>query len=157
MRLRTSKKTIFVHPNGYFEVVEVSGVNLMGDPFCFHEAIYTPNRDRRGIAHEEKQEQAIRFKRMTSVEKEKIRALWRNGMKTMEISRATGRSTQAVRDATKDLREPKNVRVWTDAEKEQALGMWNCGANYSQIGRALDRNPASVRDMLRRELKMSGQ
>lgn len=38
MKLRTSKKTIFVHPNGYFEVVEISGVNLMGDTFRYREA-----------------------------------------------------------------------------------------------------------------------
>ncbi len=41
MKLRTSKKTIFVHPNGYFEVVEISGVNLMGDTFRYREAFYT--------------------------------------------------------------------------------------------------------------------
>ena len=157
MRLRTSKKTIFVHPNGYFEVVEVSGVNLMGDPFCFHEAVYTPNRDKRGVTQEEAEQAVRKCPRLTQKERENIRDLWRKGMKTMKISQMTGRSTQAVRDATKDLREPKNVRFWTDTEKEQALGMWNCGANYSQIGRALDRNPASVRDMLRRELKLRGQ
>ena len=53
MKLRTSKKTIFVHPNGYFEVVEISGVNLMGDTFRYREAFYTPNRDRREVAREE--------------------------------------------------------------------------------------------------------
>ena len=154
----TSKKTVFVHPNGYFEVVEVSGVNLMGDAFCYHEAVYTPNRDKRGVAHEENTAQAMpRFRRMTCEERESICTMFLDGMKTAEIAQKTGRSTQAIRDATKDLREPKNVRFWSEDDKNKAREMWFDGYSFSRIGRELDRNPSSVRDMLQRELKLRGQ
>ena len=155
-----SKKTVFVHPNGYFEVVEVSGVNLMGDPFHYCKAIYTPNRDKRGIAHEEEyavQKTMPHFHRMTCEERESIRTMFLGGMKTVEIAQKTGRSTQAIRDATKDLREPKNVRFWSEDDKKKAREMWFDGYSLRRIGRELDRNPSSVRDMLQREWKPSGQ
>ena len=127
----------------------------MGDPFHYCKAIYTPNRDKRGIAHEEAPEQTLRFNHMTPAEKEEIRAMCRSGMRTAEIAQKTGRSTQSVRDVTKDLRQPKAVRVWSESDKKKAQAMWFEGYSLSRIGKALDRNPSSVRDMLRRELKLN--
>lgn len=171
MKLRTSKKTIFVHPNGYFEVVEISGVNLMGDTFRYREAFYTPNHDRREVAREE--DLPTHFARMghlesgdckprkayrlNAEEQEYICSMFQNGMSTAKIAQQMGCSVQTVRNVTKDLREPKMVRMWSEVDKAKAREMWFDGCSFSQIGRALDRNPSSVRDMLQRELKLHGQ
>lgn len=171
MKLRTNKKTIFVHPNGYFEVVEISGVNLMGDTFRYHEAFYTPNRDRREVAREE--DLPTHFARMghlksgdrkprkaywlNAEEQEHICDMYQNGMSTANIAQQMGCSVQTVRNVTKDLREPKTVRMWSKVDKEKAREMWFGGCSLKRIGKALDRNPSSVRDMLRRELKLHGQ
>lgn len=160
MKLRTSKKTtIFVHPKGYFEVVEISGVNLMGDTFRYREAFYTPNRDRRGIAHmsEEEAEQNVGFRhesgRMTEETRERIRAMCREGLRTAVIVAETGFSAQTVRNITRDLREAKIVRKWTPSEKRRVMYMWRAGIGYAAIGKELGRNPRSVADLVQRGIK----
>ena len=83
--------------------------------------------------------------------------MFQNGMSTANIAQHMGCSVQTVRNVTKDLREPKMVRMWSEVDKAKAREMWFNGCSFSQIGRALDRNPSSVRDMLQRELKLHGQ
>ncbi len=153
-----SRRTVFEHPAGRFEVIEISGVNLMGDPFSYHEAVFTPKRDKRGVAHmtEEEEQQNAGFhcenKRMDERERERIRAMCREGMRTAVIAAETGYSTQTVRNITRDLRNAKVVRKWTPDEKRRVMYMWRAGIGYAAIGKELGRNPWSVADLVRREL-----
>ena len=95
--------------------------------------------------------------RLNAEEQEYICSMFQNGMSTAKIAQQMGCSVQTVRNVTKDLREPKMVRMWSEVDKAKAREMWFDGCSFSQIGRALDRNPSSVRDMLQRELKLHGQ
>ncbi|WP_370819464.1 hypothetical protein [Agathobaculum sp.] len=154
-----SRRTVFEHPTGRFEVLEISGVNLMGDTFCYHEAVFTPKRDKRGIAHmpEEEAEQNAGFRhesgRMTEEIRERIRAMCREGLRTAVIVAETGFSAQTVRNITRDLREAKIVRKWTPSEKRRVMYMWRAGIGYAAIGKELGRNPRSVADLVQREIK----
>lgn len=150
---------MFEHPAGRFEVLEISGVNLMGDAFCYHEAVFTPKRDKRGIAHmpKEEAEQNAGFRhesgRMTEEIRERIRAMCREGLRTAVIVAETGFSAQTVRNITRDLREAKIVRKWTPSEKRRVMYMWRAGIGYAAIGKELGRNPRSVADLVQREIK----
>lgn len=157
--MQEERKTIFEHPEGRFEVLEISGVNLMGDPFAYHEAVFTPKRDKRGIAHmseeEAKQDTGFRHEngRMTEEIRERIRAMCREGLRTAVIVAETGFSAQTVRNITRDLREAKIVRKWTPSEKRRVMYMWRAGIGYAAIGKELGRNPRSVADLVQREIK----
>lgn len=42
-------RIVFRHPFGRFDVVETSGTGPLGAPFCVRTAVWTPERDARGI------------------------------------------------------------------------------------------------------------
>ena len=42
-------RIVFRHPFGRFDVVETSGTGPLGAPFCVRTAVWTPERDTRGI------------------------------------------------------------------------------------------------------------
>lgn len=48
-----TRRTIWRHPRGIYETVEVSGVDFFGEHYCYRETVYTPKQDARGIAREE--------------------------------------------------------------------------------------------------------
>lgn len=80
--------------------------------------------------------------RVCDADKSKVEPVLQPGARLM------GCSVQTVRNVTKDLREPKMVRMWSEVDKSKAREMWFDGCSFSQIGRALDRNPSSVRERL---------
>lgn len=42
-------RIVFRHPFGRFDVVETSGTGPLGAPFCVRTAVWTPERDTRGV------------------------------------------------------------------------------------------------------------
>ena len=48
-----TRRIIWRHPKGIYETVEVSGTGVFGVPYSYREAVYTANRDARGVAHKE--------------------------------------------------------------------------------------------------------
>lgn len=152
MKSQISKReVIYEHPDGRFEVIAMSGVNFMGDPFCYHEAVYTPKRDKRGIAHDDSPEQQDKIwtsRTISDANRERIRAMCREGLRAAEIAKIIGCSTQSVRNITRDLRESKVIRRWTDEEKENAIRLYENGYTYASIGEKMGRHPASVRSFL---------
>ena len=49
----TESRVIWRHPRGRFDVVEHRGASPLGPPYRIREAVLTPERDERGIAHKE--------------------------------------------------------------------------------------------------------
>lgn len=47
--MNEKKRVVYRHPKGRFEVVEVSGRNMMGQAYRYREAHLTPARDSRGF------------------------------------------------------------------------------------------------------------
>ncbi len=45
--------------------------------------------------------------------------MYQNGMSTANIAQQMGCSVQTVRNVTKDLREPKMVRMWSEVDKSK--------------------------------------
>ena len=43
-------RVIYHHPRGRFDVIETRGTSPLGPPYAIRETVFTPERDKRGIA-----------------------------------------------------------------------------------------------------------
>ena len=51
-RQSEKQRIVYRHPLGRYEVIEVTGVNIMGDTYRIREAELTPERDARGLLND---------------------------------------------------------------------------------------------------------
>ena len=54
-----TRRTVWRHPRGIYEVVEISGMDVFGQPYRYRETRQTPRRDRRGLASSVKPPQVV--------------------------------------------------------------------------------------------------
>ena len=143
-------RTVWTHPKGRFEVREYSGINFMGDPYCYREAVLTPERDQRVTMRQGQDPHRPSRRPLTDEEREKICALYRDGVEMTEIVRRVKRSLDAVRRALElaGLRERRMRVNWTAQEIDKARRMWLDGASSHQIAAQLGRTASGVRQKL---------
>lgn len=97
-------RTIWRHPRGIYETVEVSGVDFFGEHYCYRETVYTPKLDARGIARDE-QKAPPKLRPLATAEEEEQRMvrLYEAGNSIYDVSRMVGKSYAAVSDTLHDL------------------------------------------------------
>lgn len=59
-----TRRIIWRHPKGIYAVVEVSGVGAFGQPYSYRETMHTPERDTRGVAHQENKSESVSRERV---------------------------------------------------------------------------------------------
>lgn len=93
------RRTIWRHPRGIYETVEVSGVDFFGEHYCYRETVYTPKQDTRGIAREEqKAPPKLRPLATAAEEEQRMARLYEAGNSIYDVSRMVGKSYAAVSD-----------------------------------------------------------
>lgn len=145
---------IYRHPLGRFEVVETTGRNMFGDTYSIREALLTPERDARGLLHEEDLIDAgwHNYKSREPIsddEKARICRMYQGGAKMQHIATWMGRSVETVRNALVAARilEPYKQR-WTDEERRTVVRMYLQGASYDAICEAVGRTRKAVAQAL---------
>ena len=145
---------IYRHPLGRFEVVETTGRNMFGDTYSIREALLTPERDVRGLLHEEDLIDAgwHNYKSrepLSDDEKARICRMYQGGAKMQHIATWMGRSVETVRNAlvAAGLCEPYKQR-WTDEERRTVVRMYLQGASNKEIGQVVGRTWMAVAQAL---------
>lgn len=145
---------IYRHPLGRFEVVETMGRNMFGDTYRIREAVLTPERDARGLLHEEDLIDAgwHNYKSrepLSDEDKARICRMYQGGAKMQHIATSMGRSVETVRKVllAAGLCEPYKQR-WTDEERRTVVRMYLQGANYDAICEAVGRTRKAVAQAL---------
>lgn len=152
-----TKRVVYRHPLGRYEVVETTGVNQMGNTYRFREAFLTPGRDARGrlidadkIAPHRQLPDEIRLrtdvKRISEKERACIRDLWQQGWTIRQIANKLLRSDNTINDFLKrnGMRSPKDRRFWTEEEHRTLVRMYLQGESHEAIGQALGRTRKAV-------------
>lgn len=169
--MNESKKVVYRHPKGRFEVVEVSGRNMMGETYRYREAHLTPARDSRGFvprtrpvytpapktaeppqAPKTDRRGGLRY-RLSDEEKRTMCMLWNQGMSMVEIAKQTGRNKTTVRNyltLEAQLRTPSKMRGWTEQERAEARRLFRLGYTQSEIAQMLGRSVAAVEHVTRK-------
>lgn len=112
-----TRRTVWRHPRGIYETVEVSGVDFFGEHYRYRETVYTPKQDARGIAHED-QKAPVQLRPLVSAAEEERRMarLYEAGNSIYDVSRIVGRSYGTVQKALRNLgvkmRKGRNQK-WT--------------------------------------------
>ena len=169
--MNESKKVVYRHPKGRFEVVEVSGRNMMGQAYRYREAHLTPARDSRGFLPRAKATFTPATKtgepplvpktnrrggsrtRLSEEEKRTICMLWNDGATMNDIAKQIRRTNTAVRKyLTLDaqLRTPSKMRGWTEQERAEARRLFRLGYTQSEIAQMLGRSIAAVEHVTRK-------
>lgn len=99
---KPERRVIWTHPKGRFVLIEVNGVNVFGQPFCYRTTKLTPTR-RTDCARFFPQQMELEVfkpaaKKLDEGEKKQIVRLYRKAMSIGRIARVLGRSAAAVRD-----------------------------------------------------------
>ena len=97
------RRTIWRHPRGIYETVEVSGVDFFGEHYCYRETVYTPKLDARGIARDEQKAPPKLRPLATAEEEQRMVRLCEAGNSIYDVSRMVGKSYAAVSDTLHDL------------------------------------------------------
>ena len=168
--MNESKKVVYRHPQGRFEVVEVSGRNMMGETYRYREAHLTPARDSRGFVPRTRPVYTPAPKtgepplvpktnrrggsrtRLSEEEKRTICMLWNDGATMNDIAKQIRRTYTAVRKyLTLDaqLRTPSKNR-WTEQERAEARRLTRLGYTQSEIAQMLGRSIAAVEHVTRK-------
>lgn len=103
----TESRVIWRHPRGRFDVVETCGTSPLGPPYRIREAVLTPERDERGIAHKEEPHKPDRstwkstarkhsYTRIGPREAEMIADMYQNGCNYSRIARELGRDHTSI-------------------------------------------------------------
>ena len=92
-----TKRVVYRHPLGRYEVTETTGVNIMGDTYHIREAELTPEWDTRGLLTNadkiappivqslpEEPVQKRKFQKINADEAKRIERLWRQGFMRRE-------------------------------------------------------------------------
>ena len=143
---------IYRHPLGRFEVVETTGRNMFGDTYRIREAVLTPERDARGLLHEEDLIDAgwHNYKSrepLSDEDKARICRMYQGGATMQDIAARMGRGPDAVRKVLikHGLRKPfEYTNRWTDEERRTVVRMYLQGASYDAICEAVGRTRNAV-------------
>ena len=54
-----TRRVVYRHPRGRYEIIEIAGVDCYGQPYRYRETRQTPRRDRRGLASSVKPPQVV--------------------------------------------------------------------------------------------------
>ena len=159
------EKVIYRHPKGRFDVIETTGVGMLGIEYRVREAVLTPERDQRGMLHDSDRlprpihelhtAAEVEIKKttpMTDEEKKRIRALFRKGYSVPKIEQATGRSETAIRKylIRAGLMQKAEVRLYTQEELKLMRKLWAQGWSAREIGERIGRTKEAVYSTLKR-------
>lgn len=147
---------IYRHPLGRFEVVETIGRNMFGDTYRICEAVLTPERDARGLLHEEDLIDAgwhnyKSHEPISDEEQARMCRLYRDGVTMQDIAGRMGRGPDAVRKVltANGLRKPyESANRWTDEQRRTVVRMYLQGASNAEIGQAVGRTRKAVAQAL---------
>ncbi len=100
-------RVIWRHPRGRFDVIETRGTSLLGPPYAIRETVFTPERDKRGIACKKalpdpgftvRKSTARKhsYKRIGPREAEMIADMYQNGCNYSRIARELGRDHTSI-------------------------------------------------------------
>lgn len=158
------KRTVYRHPLGRYEVIEVTGVNIMGDTYRIREAELTPEQDARGlltnadkVALPQPLPDSIRskrdVKRISDAERARICDLWRQGWSIRQIANELLRSDNTINDFLKrnGMRKPKDRALWTEKDTLHAKKLLAQGMTFRQIAVEMGRSMGTVYDNLRKK------
>ena len=59
MKNNETRRVVYRHPRGRYEIIEIAGVDCYGQPYRYRETRQTPRRDRRGLASSVKPPQVV--------------------------------------------------------------------------------------------------
>lgn len=127
---------------------------MFGDTYRIREAVLTPERDARGLLHEEDLIDAgwHNYKSrepLSDEDKARICRLYQGGALMQDIAARMGRSVETVRKVllAAGLCEPYKQR-WTDEERRTVVRMYLQGASYDAICEAVGRTRKAVAQAL---------
>lgn len=165
-RQSEKQRIVYRHPLGRYEVIEVTGVNIMGDTYRIREAELTPERDVRGLVTNadkvvpaiirsmpEEPVQKRRFQKINADEAKRIERLWRQGFSIRQIANELLRSDNTINDFLKrnGMRKPKDRALWTEKDTLHAKKLLAQGMTFRQIAVEMGRSMGTVYDNLRKK------
>lgn len=129
---------------------------MFGDTYRIREAVLTPERDARGLLHEEDLIDAGWHKSksgepISDEEKVRICRMYQGGATMQDIAARMGRGPDAVRKVLikHGLRKPfEYTNRWTDEERRTVVRMYLQGASNKEIGQAVGRTRKAVAQAL---------
>lgn len=155
---------MYRHPQGRYEVIEVTGVNIMGDTYRIREAMLTPERDARRVLTNadrvapvqplpDSMESKRDAKRISDEERARICDLWRQGWSIRQIANELLRSDNTINDFLKrnGMRKPKDRALWTEKDTLLAKKLLAQGMTFRQIAVEMGRSMGTVYDNLRKK------
>ena len=103
-----TRRVIWRHPRGIYEVIEVSGIGVFGVPYRYRETVPTPDRDMRGVARKEdtalsqrttaSEQPQKKFRPVADKDECEICAMYANHVPILSIASSVHRAPQAVRE-----------------------------------------------------------
>lgn len=163
-RQSEKQRIVYRHPLGRYEVIEVTGVNIMGDTYRIREAELTPERDVRGVltntdkvALPQPLPDSIRskrdVKRISDAERARICDMWRQGRSIRQIANELLRSDNTINDFLKrnGMRKPKDRALWTEKDTLHAKKLLAQRMTFRQIAVEMGRSMGTVYDNLRKK------
>lgn len=165
-----TKRVVYRHPLGRYEVTETTGVNIMGDTYHIREAELTPEWDARGLLNDadkiappilaipEDPPQKRTRKVIGKEERKRICAMWRQGFTAREIAIKCDRADSTILGLLNDegLREPKMRKPWEESDTAEAVRLWNDGWSMTRIAEKMGRKKSTVAHYLRLVAKETG-
>lgn len=139
-------------------MVETTGRNMFGEPYCIREAVLTPEQDTRGLLHEQdltagKDKGFLSYAKADGEEQARICKMYQDGIPMQNIATRLGRAPKTVRKILikNGLRKPHDgINVWTDEERRTLVQMYFKGESYAAIGKAVGRTSRAVAKEARR-------
>lgn len=169
---RKKETVIYRHPQGRYEVVEISGTDLFGGTYRYRETRRTPKRDARGLLRDEdlcapairltgaeqaevgetaRRKERIQYKGgarrpVTGAERAEICRLWGQGEPVRGIAEQTGRAAGTVRIIlnAEGLRDRRKPPLWTREERRRMWDMLRRGCTTRQVAAALGRTENAI-------------
>lgn len=100
-----TRTVIYRHPAGRFRIEEVTGTNKDGTQYSYRETVTTPEKDNRGVLHEEINNKVMNSGtgkkeknkgRFTNKEKIMIMDMYQSGWPIVKIARCMHRSVLSI-------------------------------------------------------------
>lgn len=166
-----TKRVVYRHPLGRYEVTETTGVNIMGDTYHIREAELTPEWDERGLLNDavmiappiaqslpEEPVQKRKFQKINADEAKRIERLWRQGFSIRQIADDCSRADSSINAflCTHGLREPGSKVIWTEEDDATAKRLWEAGWSKTRIAEYIGCKTSTVAAHLRKMGKKTG-
>ena len=150
-----TKRVVYRHPLGRYEVIETTGVNIMGDTYHIREAELTPEWDARGLlTNADKRavgNYATRNDPITEDEKKKICKMYASGRTVAQVAGEFCRSYDAINNVLKEKnirQSEKKGRKWTTTERQTVAMMYMEHHDVADIAAAVGRSMSAVSNVL---------